>query len=409
MYRSIIFTIFTLLIALNTNSQNKTYANKIIEELSSEDFNGRGYIGNGDIMTARYIAEKFKTQGLKPLGNSFLQPFDVSINTFPDTLEIVIDGQKLVPGQDYYVGGGSHGVKGLFELVKLDTAQLKDASQLSETLGNKVVLLPDIAERDTRTYQLNAAGYVFTTTKKMIWRLSDATSVKPFFYIRCNDSIIQNAKQIEVNIRNEFFENYKTANVAGMVEGAVQPDSFYVFTAHFDHLGKMGSNVTFPGANDNASGTAMILDLARHMSVHKPHYSVIFMAFAAEECGLFGSDYMAKNLPVKQENIKFLFNLDMVGTGSEGIGMVNATEVPKADSILRLINSEKKYFDDIRSGGARCVSDHCAFAQKGIPSIFIFTRGKEHTHYHTPQDMPPIPLTKWDEMFSFLMDFMERY
>lgn len=409
MRRLVTLTFFTLLFAVNLYSQNKTYANKIIEELSSEAFSGRGYIKNGDILSARYVSEKFKDHGLKPMKNSFLQPFEISINTFPDTLEVFIDGQKLVPGQDYFVGGGSHGTKGLFELARIDTTQLKNADQLSKTLGNKVVLLPDIAERDPRTYQLNAAGYVFTTSKKMIWRLSDATSVKPYFYIRCNDSVIKNAKQIEINIRNEFFQNYKTANVIGMIEGAVEPDSFYVFTAHFDHLGKMGSNVIFPGANDNASGTAMILDLARHMSVHKPHYSVIFMAFAAEECGLFGSEYAANNLPIDKENIKFLFNLDMVGTGSDGIGMVNATEVPKADSILRLINSEKKYFNDIRSGGARCVSDHCAFAQKGIPSIFIFTRGKEHTHYHTPQDMAPIPLTKWDELFSFLLDFMERY
>ena len=216
---------------------------------------------------------------------------------------------------------------------------------------------------------------------------------------------------ITTKINSDFYDNYQTANVIAKIEGTIKPDSFYVFTAHYDHLGRMGKEVIFPGANDNASGTAMLLDLARHYSKpqNAPEHSMIFMAFAAEECGLFGSKYAATNPPIPLKKIKFLFNLDMVGSGSEGIGMVNANTVPKAGSLIKKKKKKKEYFPDIRSGGARCVSDHCAFARNGVPSIFIFTRGKEYMHYHTPLDDGPVPLTKWNELFNLMGDFIQDY
>lgn len=402
---------FLLIISSNLFSQDRNYARQIINKLSSKDFHGRGYVQNGDILTAQYLAEEFKDLGIKPMGKSYLQPFEISINTFPDTLQVAINNKKIIAGRDFYIGGGSTKTYGKFKVVRIDTNQLKNTERIASTFQNKVALLPAIAERDNRTYNINAAGYIFTHTENMIWKLSDATTEKPYFYIHCADSLTDNINEIEVAINNKYFPHYKTANVIGMIEGTEYPDSFYVFSAHFDHLGKMGKDVIFPGSNDNASGIAMLLNLAQYYNseANKPKYSIILMAFAAEECGLFGSNYAADNLPFEQEKIKFLINLDMVGTGSEGIGMVNALVEPKADKLIRNINEQESYFDDIRSGGARCVSDHCAFAKKGIPSIFIFTRGKEYTHYHTPLDKGPVPLTKWHELFNLLITFVEKY
>ncbi len=407
-----LFSLLALALAtITSHAQDKSFANSIIEKLASEAFDGRGYVNNGDVKAARYIASEFKKAGASPMGKSYLHPFNISINTFPDTLQVKIDGRKLAPAREFMIGGGSHEVNATFDLVHLDTSDIKNASCFNKELSNKVVVLPAVAERNKHTYELNAAGYVFTHEKKLYWRLSDAIEVKPHFYLHTYDSIISNAKSISIKLNNKFYETYRTANVMAMIEGSTQPDSFYVFTAHYDHLGRMGKNVYFPGANDNASGTAMLLDLARHYSkpIHKPEYSMIFMAFAAEECGLFGSEYAANNPPVALNSIKFLFNLDMVGSGSDGIGMVNAKAEPQADSLIKMINENKKYFSDIRSGGARCVSDHCAFARKKVPSIFIFTRGDEYRHYHTPSDKGPVPLTKWDELFYLLSDFMRLY
>ncbi len=392
-------------------AQDKKYARDVIEKLASPEMYGRGYVDNGDIIASLYIASEFKKHELEPLGNSFLQPFELSINTFPDTVLLQIDNKTLRPGTDFMVGGGSPTAKGTYKLVYLDTSALQNTDKYKSKLNHKIAVLPAVAERDKRTYDLNAAGYIFTHKNNIYWRLSDATVVKPHFYFHTFDSLIAGAGTVEVNIQNKYIENYKTANVLAKIKGKTEPDSFYVFTAHYDHLGKMGSDVYFPGANDNGSGTAMLLDMARHYSRpgHAPDYSMLFIAFAAEESGLWGSKYAAKNFPTDLKQIKFLFNLDMIGSGSEGIGMVNAREVPKADSLIRDINREKEFFADIRSGGARCNSDHCAFAQKDVPSIFIFTRGKEYMHYHTPEDKGPVPLTKWDELFLLLDEFMVRY
>lgn len=403
--------LLVLIVLRPCSSQDENYAHRIIEELSSPKFHGRGYVNNGDIMAGKYIAAAFKNKGLKAVGKSFLHPFDIAINVFPDTLVFRIDNDKMKPGKDYYVGGGSSGVRGTYELRHLDTADLQNAEALSKSLEGKVAVLPAIAERDERTYQLNAAGYIFAHQKKMYWRLSDATVAQPYFYIHTRDSLIDNADSIEIHIQNRFYEHYKTSNVMAMVEGSTRPDSFFVFTAHYDHLGRMGSEVVFPGANDNASGVAMLLELAGYYAkpANQPEYSIVFMAFAAEECGLYGSDFAASEGAVPLKRIRFLVNLDMVGTGGDGIGMVNAKVEPKADSIIRRINRNHHLFPDIRSGGARCVSDHCPWAQKGVPSVFIFTRGEAYEHYHTPADKGPVPLTKWRELFRLLTQFVQKY
>ena len=83
----------------------------------------------------------------------------------------------------------------------------------------------------------------------------------------------------------------------GYVEGSHFPDSFILFSAHYDHLGHMGKNIFIAGANDNASGTSMLLNLAAHYAKpeNKPKYSVMFIAFGAEEAGLIGSKFYVQH------------------------------------------------------------------------------------------------------------------
>ena len=85
--------------------------------------------------------------------------------------------------------------------------------------------------------------------------------------------------------------NYPTQNLAAVVRGTIRPDSFLIVSAHYDHLGMMGPHVYFPGANDNASGVALLLELAAHYAKpeNRPAYSVVFLLFGAEEAGLVGS------------------------------------------------------------------------------------------------------------------------
>lgn len=402
--------LITILSITFSLAQNKDYAANIISTLSSKEFSGRGYVNNGDLKAAMYVADQFQRNGTKPIGKSYLLPFDIPINTFPEPIVIEIDNKKLIPGQDFLVGGGSPTTEGDFEVIHLDSADLHNALQKGITFQEKVVVINSENFKTKEIYQLNAAGYIFTYKKSIYWRMSDALVVQPYFYFYALDSAVRNAKLATIEIKSEYIPTYRTSNVVAQIKGKKYPDSVFVFTAHYDHLGMMG-NVMFPGANDNASGTAMLLDMARHYAKpqNQPDYTIVFMAFAAEECGILGARNMVENPIIPLKNIKFLFNLDMVGTGSEGIGMVNAKAEPLADSLLRSINNEHHFFNDIRSGGARCNSDHCPFAEKGVPAIFIFTRGKEYRYYHTPTDKGPVPLTKWDELFSMLDLFMKTY
>jgi aminopeptidase YwaD len=390
--------------------QNKKYASNIISKLSSQNFWGRGYVNNGDLKAAMFIADEFQKNGANPIEKSYLLPFDISINSFPKPITLEVDNLKLIPGKDFMVGGGSPKTEGDFEIIYLDTKDLKSALEKGTKYEGKIVALEAINIKNNETYSLGASGYIFTYKKKIFWRMSDAVAVNPYFYFYAIDSLIKNAKTAIVDISNEFYPVYKTSNVAAKIAGKKYPDSAFIFTAHYDHLGMMGE-VMFPGANDNASGIAMLLDMAKHYSKpeNQPDYSIIFMAFAAEECGILGAKHMAKNPIIPLTQIKFLVNLDMVGTGSEGIGMVNAKVEPRADSLIQTINNENNFFNNIHSRGASCISDHCPFAEKGVPTIFIYTRGKEYSHYHTPDDKGPVPLTKWNELFSLLDIFIKTY
>ena len=196
-----------------------------------------------------------------------------------------------------------------------------------------------------------------------------------------------------------------TENVLGFIEGTDRKDEVIVITAHYDHLGGMGPNTYFPGANDNASGVAMLLDLAKHYAKHPAKYSIAFIAFAAEEAGLLGSKYFTENPLIPLENIRFLWNLDLLGNGDAGATVVNATIHPKAFALLNNINHQQKYLTKITARGKAANSDHYFFSEKGVPAFFLYTQGGSSA-YHDVDDMAKnLPLTAYENLFKLFIDF----
>src|SRR5690606_30456084 len=106
----------------------------------------------------------------------------------------------------------------------------------------------------------------------------------------------------EFTIPGSGSEPLPAANVVGMVRGTDDPDEYIVVTAHFDHLGRQGNQV-YHGADDNASGTAGLIELARYFAAHPPEHSMIFAALDAEEHGLLGARHFVADPPVPLENI----------------------------------------------------------------------------------------------------------
>jgi len=408
--RYLIFLICLLYSALSI-AQDKNYAREIIDTLTSPSMFGRGYVNKGDQIAANYIASQFKKFGLKKFDDNYLQNFNMAINTFPDTIEVDIDQEKLVPGKDYVLFSSSPGVSGTFDLIRALADSSGKLRFLYDDFSNKVIVT-NIDQREFKKYDsLNPKGVIFLMDKRVQWHVSDGGKINEYFQMQVlKEKISTNAKTISIHAKNKFYKNYQTQNVIGFIEGKVQPDSFFVFTAHYDHLGQMGAEVYFPGANDNASGTATVLDLARYYSKpeNQPDYSIAFMAFGAEEAGLLGSFNYANNPFFSLDKIKFLINLDMVGSGSEGIKVVNGTIFESEFEKLVQLNRDHQFIASVNKRGEAANSDHYPFYAKGVPAFFMYTLGDECKEYHNIYDVSEnVPLTEYEDLFRLLTSFIK--
>jgi hypothetical protein len=208
-----------------------------------------------------------------------------------------------------------------------------------------------------------------------------------------------------VTIQNKFIPEYQSQNLIGYVEGTLHPDSFIVFSAHYDHLGKLGPAIYFPGANDNASGCAMLLSLARYYSLHPPAYSIAFMAFGAEEVGLVGSRYYTEHPLFPLNNIRFLLNMDIMGTGEEGITVVNGSVFKKDFDALHQINMKNNFIKDIKTRGKAANSDNYYFSEKGVKAFFIYTLGGIKAYHDIYDKAETLPLNEFENLFNLITHF----
>jgi Iap family predicted aminopeptidase len=218
----------------------------------------------------------------------------------------------------------------------------------------------------------------------------------------------KDAKTITANIDNTFLKDYECFNVVAKVEGR-KHDSCFVFTAHYDHLGNLGKKVYYAGANDNASGTAAIVTLAAYYSKNRPEYDMYFVAFAAEESGLHGSEWYVAHPSVPLEQIKFVFNLDMIGDNNP-VQYVE-TNSDRGFALFEQINGEKHYFKGLNRGELAGNSDHYSFAERNVPCIlFENEEGDAFKYYHTVFDTyETMKFDTYEPIFRLVRDFVERY
>jgi len=186
-----------------------------------------------------------------------------------------------------------------------------------------------------------------------------------------------------------------TQNVVGIIEGSdpTLRNQYVVIGAHHDHLGRSTVSALDPdardairnGADDNASGTAAVLELARLFSIDKPKRSMIFVTFSGEEQGLLGSQYFVDNPPVPLSQIKTMLNFDMVGRMKDNevmvFGTATATELP---AIIDSANARGVPLRVRGSGDGFGSSDHSSFYAKEIPVLHFFT--DLHGDYHRASD-----------------------
>jgi Zn-dependent M28 family amino/carboxypeptidase len=168
----------------------------------------------------------------------------------------------------------------------------------------------------------------------------------------------------------------------------------------------MGKETMFPGANDNASGVSLLLNLVKHFSTTKPKYTIVFIAFAAEEIGLVGSRYFTEHPVFPLSNIKFLINFDLAGTGDDGIQVVNGKTYQQKFDLISKLNDDGKLLKQIKIRGEACNSDHCMFHAKGVPCFYIYTLGGIQAYHDIYDRAETLPLTDYQDYYTLLLKFI---
>ena len=399
-----IIVLLSLILAINISGQDLDYARKIIDTLTSSTMYGRGYVNNGDKKAAQFIENEFKSLGVDNFLESYQQNFEIDINTFGFNSTLRINNFPLILGKDYLINASSGSGEGKVKVISFDDFQK------SKNVSNKALLFTE----DEFKLMLNnkllfnkalKSKIIIKKVSKLTASLSQNRWPLPPV-VEIIDNRMLNVKKITFNIQSELKKNYITQNVIAHIKGELMPDSFIIFCAHYDHLGGMG-NIFFPGANDNAAGIAMLFELAKYYQKNNPKYSVLFIAFGAEEVGLLGSKYFVKNSPIDVSKINFVFNVDLVGTGSEGVTVVNGKVYKNDFDKLIDINSKYKLLPSIKARGRAANSDHHYFTEKDVPSFFMYAMGPPYHYHNIYDDGSDLMLDNFQNMIKLITLFFE--
>lgn len=350
---------------------NQTEVAEHVRYLSSDELMGRKSLTPGIEKAENYIAGEFKKAKLGYFSglDTYKQSFDLIEYSISET-SISVNGKEL-PSEDYFAFLHTDSID--WKNGDIQTATIAEDSNFRSEFRtitrseNDLIVFVDYSHEETfHKYQpyfsKPAQNIEGSTDPSIVFIL---TSVTP--------------KTFEVSIKAEK-EKHTLTNVVGVVEGK-RKDEFVLFSAHHDHLGvrsAVESDSIANGANDNASGVAAIIELAKYFSTGpKPERSLMFVTFTAEEMGGYGSRYFSEQLDPDQ--ITAMFNIEMIGkpavsgpnsawiTGYERstFGEILSNSMP--DSVYEF------YPDPYPNQNLFYRSDNATLARLGVPAHSIST------------------------------------
>jgi Zn-dependent M28 family amino/carboxypeptidase len=221
-----------------------------------------------------------------------------------------------------------------------------------------------------------------------------------------------NEGSIELHIETRLLKDHVAKNIIGYVPAKKQAKKkpFLFITAHYDHLGRMGQASYFPGANDNASGNGMIFSIAQELLKNPlDDYNVVFIAFAGEEIGLLGSKYFVEHPLVPLKKIRFMLNMDIMGSGEDGITCVNSTLFKNEFERLLKLNGYGKWLSLIKPRGPAANSDHHFFTEAGVPAFFIYTMGPNKNYHDIYDSYEALSFGKFNEIQHLMLEFIRGF
>lgn len=400
-----ILFVFSLYAVLATPLQAQPSAQEMVALLTSPALDGRGHADGGADRAARLIAAWLAEAGVAPVADTYLHPFPLRQPVFRGGMSLVVEGDTLRLGDEFlpFPGTGSG---------TCPAAQPCFVDENPASCPSRVALLPhqpadrrSSAARVAHAFATGAAA-VFLETPSPMYSVPLMEAPGPVFQVhtRAWREVSHVACEVEV----EQQARLTGVNVLGQIRGTRAPDSLLVLMAHYDHLGRLSPEVYFPGANDNASGTALLVDLARHLAENPLPYTVLIAATGAEEMGLLGSTALVQRFPFPLSTVKFVLNLDMVASGQGGFFVFGGLPRSPAFDALEALNQTLAR-GPVVPRESRPNSDLWPFTEVGLPGFTLLARDGTQP-YHTPQDVAET--LEWDvyhHAYTLTRTFLETF
>jgi hypothetical protein len=385
-----------------------------ISFLSDDNLEGRRAGTRGELLASNYIQSQFAEALLKPLGtnSSYFQRFTVNDgNNFTKSSFFFVNGTELKPFVDYFPLNNCPNTKLIECAVSISLAEsnapwflnweeIVESNKSNPHFDFKAFL----AEKITTVSKKGATGlilYNLSSTWLEEFNFTGKDQAEP-----CAIPVIA----ITPSAQSKFFKDITASydlkfkivlsknvryanNVVGYIDNSASKT--IVFGAHFDHLGygedgnsmlRTKEKLIHNGADDNASGTAILIELAKTLKKQKnKEYNFLFIAFSAEELGLLGSKYYTEHPTVDLEKVTYMVNMDMVGRLNDSLKTVTIGGIGTSPIWGDLLPFKNKFNLNIKiDSSGTGPSDHTSFYRKNIPVLFFFTG--LHSDYHKPSD-----------------------
>jgi hypothetical protein len=406
-----------------SDDQLKGNLKKHIQALASDAFEGRETGTAGEKKAYDYISKEFKSAGLKPKGeDGFLQPFKFQSGAeYGPSTQLIVNATIYKSGVDFFpLPYSSNNVfTGYIKKVKFgitDSITKRDDYKGLLNISKKIFVIEsgtpdgndphgkygewtDLRRKIDLAITHGATAVIFINSDTIVddpvpdWKNHISPSTIPVIFAKKNvarvlkDSVVTNC-----TVGAEIIKIENTGhNVIGFINNKCA--NTVVIGAHYDHLGYGGDGSLYRGApaihngaDDNASGTAALIELARYVRsspLKKSNY--LFIAFSGEEKGLLGSNYFVKHPTVDLKSVNYMINMDMLGRlkTDEKVLIVNGTGTnARWKGLLDSANVTGVKIKESDSGVGP--SDHTSFYLQDIPVLHFFSG--THSDYHKPSD-----------------------
>ena len=425
---------------------NKEDLIKNVRILSSAEFDGRLPGSEGYNKAAQFVADKFFELRLTPAGNEmYFQNLNIEYNKIetPVSFKTIVDGDTInySLGKDFvlrgFTGSGNFNLPVVFCGYGISRPDLHYDDYDGIKVENKIVMMfkqNPKWKNDNKDWGTNyprekslvakkhgAKGILFlslpndTKPQPLISSVLHGEGEQPidfpqlhisleaadrllsktgFTISDCQTKIDEKKRPISMNLAtrthievNAKYDKYaRTKNIVAIIEGSDEKlkEEYIIIGAHLDHVGSQ-AGLVFPGANDNASGSSAVLEIAEAFVKGgvQPKRSIMFVLFAGEEQGLLGAKHFVDTWNKGYDKIAAMINLDCVGYG-DSIQVGNGKSAPLLWEIANQIDetSFNSMVDRTWNGGG---ADATPFHEKGIPCLYFVTTNS-YDHLHLPTD-----------------------